>query len=143
MERIDPQNLPQQKNLVDCGLYLLKFVEVLLQSPPPEVRAVLSSMFLQANMKQDFTTLYPSFELRIQLQRQFIRAALKKETEPDRWKALIRYERNTGRSKPSEDAIVAAARRPRRFSEERKQPRRVRRASEPSDGCTVPPPVPS
>ncbi|VDD96573.1 unnamed protein product [Enterobius vermicularis] len=50
-----PKNLPQQKNNVDCGIYILEYARRFLLSPPP-IDCLQSEVF-------DFLSFYPDFDV--------------------------------------------------------------------------------
>lgn len=86
--------------------------------------------------RMDFRQLYPTFALRMRVQRAMVRAALKDVASSDRWQGLLSYERRIRRDVLTEEAAVAVARRPRRFSDEDiegEQRARRRTQSEPAD----------
>uniref|UniRef100_A0A1I7WZD0 ULP_PROTEASE domain-containing protein n=1 Tax=Heterorhabditis bacteriophora TaxID=37862 RepID=A0A1I7WZD0_HETBA len=134
-----PRAVPQQENYVDCGLYLLLFVESFLLEPP---------IGQKLNQNAKWSEWYPSFLHRIKFMRDKILMRLKGQCSKEIWELLKVYEVAQGRGVNVETdmAVIDRARRPRRHSENRgseQHPRlRKRIHSEPPDPKNCAPPAP-
>ncbi|CAJ0576359.1 unnamed protein product, partial [Mesorhabditis spiculigera] len=108
---------PQQSNFVDCGVFLLKYVEDFFSKyrDPSTVPNI------------NWSTFFVNYMVRMPCYREFVRAKVRQLTDPEKWAAFEEYEEQHRRDVVApetkeeveqrlQDAQIDVARRPRRHS---------------------------
>ncbi|GMR37078.1 hypothetical protein PMAYCL1PPCAC_07273, partial [Pristionchus mayeri] len=124
---IRPRRLPQQKNFLDCGFFLMRYAETFLKDPPSD------QMLRKGVMWKEW---YIGFEISVRYMRELVACAIQKKTDRTVWKEYKMFERwrrdewDPAR-KQKESLFVAKCR---RYPSEERQAngeKRVRRHTEP------------
>ncbi|GMT16738.1 hypothetical protein PFISCL1PPCAC_8035, partial [Pristionchus fissidentatus] len=83
MGMLRPKGLPQQTNFLDCGFFLLKYIETFMGNPP-------SDNMLRKGVR--WMQWYDGFEITVRYMRELVYKTIQKKTDKEVWKAYQIFE---------------------------------------------------